>query len=34
MSVMEMSHRGKAFTSITEKAMADTRALLDVPDDF
>lgn len=34
MSVMEMSHRGKAFAEITEKAVEDTRALLNVPDDF
>jgi phosphoserine aminotransferase len=34
MSVMEMSHRGKAFTSIAEKAVEDTRALLSVPDEF
>ena len=32
--VMEMSHRGKAFTSIAEQAKADLRTLLDIPDDF
>jgi phosphoserine aminotransferase len=31
MSVMEMSHRGKEFISIYEKAQADLRALLNVP---
>ncbi len=31
MSVMEMSHRGKEFISIAEKAEADLRALLAVP---
>lgn len=31
MSVMEMSHRGKAFVSILEEAEADLRQLLDVP---
>ncbi len=31
MSVMEMSHRGKAFVSIAEKAEADLRELLNVP---
>ncbi|GMJ07871.1 phosphoserine aminotransferase 2 [Hibiscus trionum] len=32
MSVMEMSHRGKDFRSIIEKAEADLRALLNVPE--
>lgn len=32
MSVMEMSHRGKAFVSIADKATADLRTLLNVPD--
>lgn len=32
MSVMEMSHRGKAFVSIAETATADLRELLAVPD--
>src|SRR5262249_7807107 len=31
MSVMEMSHRGKEFISIAEKAEADFRALLSIP---
>ena len=31
MSVMEMSHRGKAFISIAEQAEADLRELLAVP---
>lgn len=34
MSVMEMSHRGKEFISIYEKAVADLRALLAIPADF
>jgi len=34
MSVMEMSHRGKEFISIAEKAEADFRKLLAVPDNF
>jgi phosphoserine aminotransferase len=34
MSVMEMSHRGKEFLAIAEKAEADLRELLDVPDNF
>ena len=34
MSVMEMSHRGKAFISICETAEADLRELLAVPDHF
>jgi len=34
MSVMEMSHRGKAFISIAEKAEDDLRALLDIPSNF
>ena len=32
MSVMEMSHRGKAFVSICEQAEADLRELLAVPE--
>lgn len=32
--VMEMSHRGKAFGEIIERAEADFRALLNVPDDY
>jgi phosphoserine aminotransferase len=34
MSVMELSHRGKSFVSIAEKAEADLRALLDIPANF
>ena len=34
MSVMEMSHRGKAFTTIAEKARSDLKQLLAVPDDY
>lgn len=33
-SVMEMSHRGKAFTSILEKTEADFRQLLSIPDNY
>ncbi|ACT47899.1 3-phosphoserine/phosphohydroxythreonine transaminase [Methylotenera mobilis] len=34
MSVMEMSHRGKEFTSILAKTEADLRKLLDVPNNY
>ena len=34
MSVMEMSHRGKAFMSILEKTEADFRKLLNVPSNY
>ena len=34
MSVMEMSHRGKDFTAISEKAEADFRQLMQVPDNY
>ncbi|GMH24539.1 hypothetical protein Nepgr_026382 [Nepenthes gracilis] len=34
MSVMEMSHRGKDFISIIEKAEADLRTLLSIPQDY
>ncbi len=34
MSVMEMSHRGKEFLSIAQKAEADVRELLAVPDNY
>jgi phosphoserine aminotransferase len=34
MSVMEMSHRGKEFIAIAEKAEADLRALLAIPTDY
>lgn len=33
-SVMEMSHRGKEFTSIIESAEADLRTLLSIPEDY
>jgi len=34
MSVMEMSHRGKAFMSIATKAEADLRTLMAIPDNY
>ncbi|EXC35257.1 Phosphoserine aminotransferase [Morus notabilis] len=34
MSVMEMSHRGKDFLSIINKAESDLRSLLGIPDDY
>jgi phosphoserine aminotransferase len=34
MSVMEMSHRGKAFMSIAEAAERDLRVLMDIPDHY
>ena len=34
MSVMEMSHRGKEFTSIVQKTVADFRTLLDIPSNY
>src|ERR1700675_3655155 len=34
MSVMEMSHRGKEFISIADKAEADLRALLAIPANY
>ncbi len=34
MSVMEMSHRGKEFISIADKAEADFRALLGIPSNY
>ena len=34
MSVMEMSHRGKAFVSIAEQAEADVRELLAIPNNY
>jgi len=34
MSVMEMSHRSKSFTTISEKAKTDLKQLLAIPDDF
>ena len=33
-SVMEMSHRGKAFVSIADKMRADLREFLHVPENF
>lgn len=34
MSVMEMSHRGPEYTSIAEKAEAELRELMAIPDDY
>jgi len=34
MSVMEMSHRGKAFMSIAEQAESDLRELMAIPDNY
>ena len=34
MGVMEMSHRGKEFTSILEKTEADLRTLLNIPNNY
>jgi phosphoserine aminotransferase len=34
MSVMEMSHRGKEFMAIADKAEEDLRALLEIPDSY
>jgi phosphoserine aminotransferase len=34
MSVMEMSHRGKTYVSIAEKAMADLRELMAIPQNY
>ncbi len=34
MSVMEVSHRGKDFIAVAEKAEQDFRELLDIPDDY
>jgi phosphoserine aminotransferase len=34
MSVMEMSHRGKEFMSIAEKAEASLRSVMDIPDHY
>ena len=34
MSVMEMSHRGKEFMSIAEKAETDLRGLMDIPGNY
>lgn len=34
MSVMEMSHRGKVFMAVAQKAEADLRTLLRIPEDY
>lgn len=34
MSVMEMSHRGKVYVEIAEKAMADLRTLMEIPKNY
>jgi phosphoserine aminotransferase len=34
MSVMEVSHRGKAFMAVAAKAEQDLRDLLNIPDDY
>ena len=34
MSVMEMSHRSKMYTDIYDKAVADLRALMNIPEDY
>lgn len=34
MSVMEMSHRGKQYVEIAEKAMADLRTLMEIPNNY
>ncbi len=34
MSVMEMSHRGKEYSTIHDEALANVRNLLDVPEDY
>ena len=34
MSVMEMSHRSKMYTDICDKAVADLRALMSIPEDY
>lgn len=34
MSIMEMSHRGKEFTSVAQKAEADLRELMGIPEDY
>ena len=34
MSVMEMSHRSKAFETIINEAEADLRTLMNIPDDY
>ena len=34
MSVMEMSHRGKEYTSIHENALKNLRTLMNIPDNY
>ena len=34
MSVMEMSHRSKMYTDIYDRAVADLRELMDIPEDY
>ena len=34
MSIMEMSHRGREFTSVVRKAEADLRELAGIPDNY
>ncbi len=34
MSVMEMSHRSKAFETIIEEAESDLRELMNIPDNY
>ena len=34
MSVMEMSHRSKMYIDIYDRAVADLRELMDIPDDY
>ncbi len=34
MSIMEMSHRGKAFTSVAHKMAADLREIMSIPDNY
>jgi phosphoserine aminotransferase len=34
MSIMEMSHRGREFTSVVRKAEADLRELASIPDNY
>lgn len=31
---MEMSHRGKAFTTLAEKCRSDMKTMLSIPDNF
>ena len=34
MSVMEMSHRGKVFTTLAEKCRSDIKTMLAIPNNF